>query len=442
MLAAVIARHYKPPMPRRILHSSFILLHLLLIAAAAPSRDDVLNETLLPHTGPSVKGVDTGTLRHKLVVGYQGWFNAENDGSGRGHTHWTRDGRIPGPDNIRVDLWPDLSEYTPGERFPTHFKHRDGRPAEIFSSFQQKTIHRHFEWMRDYGIDAAFMQRFIVDLKSPRGLRHNNTVLANARAAANATGRAYVVMYDLSGLGRGRIQEVIDDWTLLTTRMKITADPAYLRHKGKPLVAVWGVGFNDNRQYTLAECRRLVEFLKKDCTVMLGVPTYWRELKNDTLDDAALHEIIQIADVVSPWTVGRYRTLPEVKRYAERTMAADITWCTEKKLDYLPVIFPGFSWHNMNPRAPLGQIPRQKGQLLWTQAASAKKAGATMAYIAMFDEVDEGTAIFKCTNDVPAIDPVRFVTYEGLPSDHYLKLAGRIGRLLRNEVRPTDEMPE
>ena len=47
-----------------------------------------------------------------------------------------------------------------------------------------------------------------------------------------------------------------------------------------------------------------------------------------------------------------------------------------------------------------------------------------MIYIAMFDEMDEGTAIFKCTNSPPTTDGVPFVGYEGLPSDYYLRLAG------------------
>ena len=63
-----------------------------------------------------------------------------------------------------------------------------------------------------------------------------------------------------------------------------------------------------------------------------------------------------------------------------------------------------------------------------------------MIYQAMFDEMDEGTAIFKCTN-TPPVGASRFVTYEGEPSDHYLWLTGMGGRLLRGEVIPTEGMP-
>jgi hypothetical protein len=63
-----------------------------------------------------------------------------------------------------------------------------------------------------------------------------------------------------------------------------------------------------------------------------------------------------------------------------------------------------------------------------------------MIYQAMFDEVDEGTAIFECTNDPPAGES-RFLTYEGLPTDHYLWLTGMGGKLLRGEIEPIDEPP-
>jgi len=414
-------------------------------AESANARlESVRAETLKPYAGRSVRGVDVATLTGKVMCGYQGWFNAEGDGADRGWVHWTKR-RGPFADgNAKIDLWPDVSELGAEERFATGFKHADGRVAEVFSSFKEATVLRHFQWMRDYGIDGAFVQRF-AGLRDPRVQRHNNTVLAHCRAGANLNGRAYAVMYDLSGLGAGRMDEVIEDWRALRLRMRVADDPAYLHHRGKPVVAVWGIGFSDKRAYTLDECRRLVRFLKSDaeaggCTVMLGVPTHWRELKGDAVPDPALLEALQEADIVSPWTVGRYRNPSEVARHAKNLTAPDMAWCGAHGLDYLPVVFPGFSWHNMYG-APPDAIQRLKGQFLWSQFAEAKRAGASMIYVAMFDEVDEGTAIFKCTNDVPIGAESSFLTYEGLPSDFYLRLTGLGAKLLRGEIPLTTNAP-
>ena len=64
-----------------------------------------------------------------------------------------------------------------------------------------------------------------------------------------------------------------------------------------------------------------------------------------------------------------------------------------------------------------------------------------MLYLAMFDEIDEGTALFKVSND-PPVGESPFLTYEGLPSDHYLWLAGQIGKMMRGEIPATDAMPK
>jgi hypothetical protein len=82
-----------------------------------------------------------------------------------------------------------------------------------------------------------------------------------------------------------------------------------------------------------------------------------------------------------------------------------------------------------------------KGEFLWSQFVAAKHAGATMIYVAMFDEVDEGTAIFKCTNDTPVSDSNRFVDYEGLPNDFYLQLTGAGAKMLRGELPITETIP-
>ena len=400
--------------------------------------DEAFPGPVAPYRGPVVKGVDTTTLTGKVMCGYQGWFGAPGDGRmDNNWRHWTkRPGELT-DGNAKVDLWPDVSELAPSQRFSTGFKTTDGHTAEVFSSFDKSTVLKHFQWMRDYGLDGVFVQRFATGLRHQDSLEHCNTVLANCREGANRFGRTYAVMYDLSGLGAGEVEHVMDDWRKLRRKMAITDDPAYLHHDGKPVVAVWGIGFNDNRDYTLAECRRLVDFLKHDpeagnCTVMIGVPANWRELKGDAVNDRMLLEIAAMADVISPWTVGRYSDPAGAARYAVSNLIPDLAWCRVHGIDYLPVVFPGFSWHNMND-GPLNQIPRRRGQFLWSQFKQARQANVSMVYVAMFDEVDEGTAIFKCANDVPVGEKSHFVTYEGLPSDFYLKLVGEGSRLIRGE---------
>jgi hypothetical protein len=270
---------------------------------------------------------------------------------------------------------------------------------------------------------------------------HKNTVLLHAREGAHLGGRAYAVMYDLSGLRAGEVSGVLADWRELRSSMKLDADAAYLHHRGKPLVAIWGVGFNDKRSYSLAECRDLVTALKADGnSVLLGIPTGWRDGKRDALPDPELPALLALADVLSPWTVGRYRTPKQAAAHGENVLRPDLAWCKERGLDFLPVIYPGFSWHNMYG-APLDAIPRLKGQFFWSQIVAAKRAGCTMLYVAMFDEVDEATAIFKCTNTPPTGDNTTFLTYEGLPSDYYLRLTGEAARILRGERPPDAPMP-
>ena len=398
------------------------------------------------HAWAASAAVDASTLTGKVMCGYQGWFNTPGDGMKLGWMHWARKRhRSFGPRNISVDLWPDMTEYGPKERFPTGFRHADGSVAEVFSSANRATVRRHFEWMRDYGIDGIFLQRFAHGIGDRDRMRHKNLVLENVRDGAKRAGRVYAMMYDLSGLPKGGTARIHSDWKRLRQDRRITEDSGYLHHQGKPVVAVWGIGFNDRnkaRAYTLAECRTLIEFLKQDgCTVMLGVPTGWRELNRDSIQDPQFHEVIKLADIVSPWTPGRYRDLKGIQKHATRHWSPDIEWCEKESLDYVPVVFPGFSWHN-HRGGNLGDIPRLKGQFLWSQLVAAKRAGAKMIYVAMFDEVDEGTAIFKVTDNPPVGERVNLLNNDGLPSDHYLWLTGEGGRILRETIKAQTKMPE
>jgi glycoprotein endo-alpha-1,2-mannosidase len=119
----------------------------------------------------------------------------------------------------------------------------------------------------------------------------------------------------------------------------------------------------------------------------------------------------------------------------------DITWCKKHHLDYVPTVFPGFSWHNMYPEFPSNQIPRNKGEFFWKQISGALSFGAEMIYVAMFDEIDEGTAIFKCAHYVP-VGESQFVPIEKeIPSDYYLWLTGTAGKMLRREIPLQSDIP-
>jgi hypothetical protein len=383
------------------------------------------------------------------MAGYQGWFNAEGDGGQRGYNHWTHGGVRPAPGKVRIDMWPDLTDFPAAERFPTDLVHADGRRAEVFSSYVRPTVVRHFAWMREHGIDGVFLQRFINSLTRGNSLAVNNAVLENVRAGARQHGRVYALMYDLSSLAPGKADVLINDWKKLLRDTKLTSDPAYLRHRGKPLLALWGCGFKDDEKPrpSLEDWRKILTFLKHDkesggLALMIGVPSFWRTQTRDCVPDPVMLELAQMADVISPWTPGRYRTPETAITHAATVWQPDVAWCRERNIDFLPVAFPGFSWHNMKG-APLDAIPRLQGRFFWSQVAAAKRAGADMLYVAMFDEVDEGTAIFKVTNQ-PPVGPgenVKFVTYEGLPSDHYLRLTGLAGKVIRGTLPVTDEPP-
>lgn len=390
-----------------------------------------------PGTQPTaaVDDVDSSTLDGKLMVGYQGWFNCEGDGANLGWKHWSRHRKTFEPGTATVDLWPDVSELSSDERYETGFRFADGSPAEVFSSANAKTVATHFRWMREYGIDGAFVQCFANQLSNEARLANVNRVLSHVRDGARQHGRTFAVMYDLSGMKAGQVSRVYDDWMKLVGEEKVTSDPGYLNHKGRPLVAVWGVGFGDDRDYTPQECFDLVNRLKESgASVMLGIPSYWREGRRDAIKDPLLIETIKLADVVSPWTVGRYRDPAGARRHAAKVWKPDLEWCKEKGIDFLPVVFPGFSWKNLKGQEQK-VIPRLKGEFFWSQITSAANVGCGMIYVAMFDEVDEGTAIFKCTNQPPVGEGVYFSTYEGLPNDHYLQLAGKAARLLRKQEK-------
>ena len=381
------------------------------------------------------------SLAGKVVTGYQGWFRAEGDASGLGWVHYGR-GQGFSPQAYSFDIWPDLTEFTPEERYPSPYKFADGKTADLFSSVHPLTVRRHFRWMKDYGIDGAMLQRFATGLGKSRGAEAMEMVLSHCTEAANAEGRSLTVMYDLSGLTPDKFPMVAADWRRLVAAGQ-TKQACAQYHQGKPLVAIWGLGFKD-RDPALAEWNTLLADIKSTgAAVMLGIPTYWREQKNDCITEPALHALLRKADILSPWTVGRFGDPRGAANLADKVWKPDLAWCQAERKAYLPVIFPGFSWSNLSAlrgqNAKLNQIPRLGGKFFWSQAVAARVAGAQTLYVAMFDEIDEGTAVMKCGGPRP---DGNFVDLSDVPTDHYLWLSGQIGRMLRGSISPTPDLPK
>ena len=82
----------------------------------------------------------------------------------------------------------------------------------------------------------------------------------------------------------------------------------------------------------------MIAFLKNDptyggCSVMLGVPAFFRDLNIDTNPDPYLHQLIESAGVVMPWIVQRFTPLVhlfDTDRYVEQ-VRADLA-CNNAKL--------------------------------------------------------------------------------------------------------------
>jgi hypothetical protein len=398
-----------------------------------------------PHADSAATAVNAASLRGKIMCGYQGWFRCPGDAADLGWVHWSRDSRRIAPETLTFEMWPDVREYSPAERFAAPgFTHSNGSQAELYSSDNAATVHRHFEWMRDYGIDGAWLQRFVVGLPgAPVSVMFpsSSRVLEHVRTASKQTGRVWAISYDIAAMPTEQIfDKLTSDWRMLVDR-QITEDPQYLHENGRPVVQIWGFYFGNAHNRMTAELgNKLVDFFhtpgRYSAFLVGGGDWDWR--RNP---DAAWQSLLRRFDAYAPWNIGNYtKDAAGNKHAATHYWADDRRECEQHNMLWLPVVYPGFSWDNLQRLSPgASNIERRGGRFLWEQFHELSKLGADTVYVAMFDEVDEGTAIFKVTSEMPVQG--HFVGYEGLPSDWYLRLVGEGGRLLKQKLPVPAEIP-
>jgi hypothetical protein len=390
-----------------------------------------------PETSPSVTWPSPeGDVVGKITVGYQGWFACIGDNSPiNGWWHWTQDwSKIPSPANKSMVSWPDMNDYT--NKYPTAFANlNNGKAATLFSSYDDQTVDIHFSWMKQYGIDCAALQRF-----SPMGGEGpiRDAITAKVKTAAEKYGIKFYIMYDVSGWANMQT-EMKTDWT---QKMKAyTSSSAYAKQNGKPVVCIWGFGFNDNNHnFTAAQCLDVINFFKNaGCYVIGGVPTHWREQYSDSRSNFI--SVYQAFNMLSPWMVGRIGTIADIDNFYNDVNAPDLSYCRSHGIDYQPCILPG----------DLQARQRVHGDFMWRQFYNMVGLGVQGIYISMFDEFNESNQIAKTAatqDEVPAGAGFMTLDEDGTAcsADYYLRLTQDGGKMLKKQIpltatRPTKPMP-
>ena len=207
-----------------------------------------------------------------------------------------------------------------------------------------------------------------------------------------------------------------------------------------------------------------------------GVPSRWRDLSGDSRSDSIWQTVYESLDGIHPWHAGRWSTIDYFIWWYENRITKDAELCSQLGKLYMPTMCKsradgtgtiltssqysklflfnliisgaGFSWHNLkNGQQEMNAIPRLGGRLMWAQAYNyVKDDNIRSIWMAQFDEVDEGTAIYKVAatqQEVPAQGKWLTLDADGieLPNDWYLRLCGEAQKMMRGEIDLTDAIP-
>lgn len=406
----------------------FAAISLLAVSCSKKDLTDKLNAKSLAVTS---QASPAGDVVGKVTVGYQGWFACTGDGSPiNAWWHYTQNwSQPPSPTNLGIKSWPDVRDYS--TTFQTAFSNlNNGQPAKLFSSFTDQTVNTHFLWMQQNGIDAAALQRF-----NPNGQEGpiRDAITAKVKTAAETYGRKFYIMYDVSGWTNMQ-SELKTDWT--NKMSAYTASSAYARQNGKPVVCIWGFGFNDdNHPWSAAVCLEVINWFKSQgCYVIGGIPTHWREQNSDSRPDFI--DTYKALNMISPWMVGRIGNVGDADNFYTNVNTPDQAYCNANGIDYQPCILPG----------DLQERQRAHGDFMWRQFYNMVRVGCQGIYISMFDEYNEGNQIAKTAENasmIPAGSSFVTLDEDGVPcsADYYLRLTGDGAKMLKGLIALTATRP-
>ncbi|AYA62823.3 hypothetical protein [Alteromonas sp. RKMC-009] len=431
------------------------------------------------------------TIEGKFLFGYQGWFSTPNSEYFKNWKHWSSDKDInspPTPSNSSFDFYPDTSEYLNKYEIPLSdnslLTSSSGNNIHLYSASDLSTIDLHFKWMKEYSLDGVFHMRFVsaISDRNSEIYLFKDKVLNNIRISAEKYDRVFALRYNITDPSNpksiyGNVQNeydaVIGDWKRLVD-MGLVDSSAYLHQSGLPVVSIYGIGFRkDMTTASLEAQKKILRFFKnaKDkkyrAFVVAGVPSMWRSAADKNQfdsrkSDAAINSKLEAysslysqhyIDAIHPWHVGRYKQY-RFKNYYEQVILKDIEIAKDNGIMYIPTVWPGFSWAHLTDNCEnRNQIPRSGGQFYWEQLSFLlENKDIQTIFSANFDEVDEGTAIFKqiateidlprgsslsCSKNNIAYIPFNEDGFE-IQNDFYLNLASIATSILKLDYLRSD----
>ena len=382
--------------------------------------------------------VDSTTLKGKVMFEYRGGYGCPADEAGlSGWVGWFEGGSA-GTEHAAVTYLPEVSDLADSELCHTDMTELGGDRVRLFSSANRPTVDRHFEWMASHGLDGVFLRRAPGDPEDGAAARFRDRVAGNVRAGAEAHGRVFAIIYDLS---RAASESVVGDWAYVVEVLGLAASDLYLHHDGHPVLGVDASGLahdpaGPTRLLELAVKLRRESAGTQEFSLFAVVPAHWQSLEGGWWGD-----LLQAVEHVSPWSVGEPGSqdggagLAILTSGAEEAAAAGV--------GYVPVVWPGLS----GAGGPvLNAVPRDGGAFYWRQVYEAVSAGPDALYVVSFDGMDDGTAMLRLVPRIGGL-PVGggFLSLDvdgyDLPSDWFLRLGGESGRLLRREIPLSPALP-
>jgi hypothetical protein len=243
-------------------------------------------------------------------------------------------------------------------------------------------------------------------------------------------------MYDISGWTTFD-SDLPADWTQhIVSELSLTASPAYARHLGKPVIAIWGVGYSGHPGTPQTTLQVIQWFQSQGIYVIGGVGNDWRTADGTRWSQAGFGQVFDALDAISPWMVGVIGSSADSDGNRTNYNEGDVAYLHARGKQYQPCVLPG----------DLSGHQRVHGEFMWHQIYNMIQIGSDGLYVSMYDEFNEGNQIAK-TAATSASIPVgsSFVTLDedgtACSSDYYLRLTGDGGKMLKGQIGLTATRP-